>query len=304
MREMEIKMEKRTGIVSRLFRVFSGSLLSAVLCGCADSLFAEEMDEPPEKPLWEAGLFTGAARIPHYRGADEYSTYVLPLPYLIYRGEFLRANRDGLKGVFLSTDRIEIAMSFSGSPPPDKDNDARDGMPELGAVLEAGPGMKVHLSDRAAQNPLYLRTGVRAAISVDTDDFGLAYEGIRGDIKLVYRNRTWFQKQGVFVGLNAGVDFANRDLNSYFYDVDPQHARPGRPAYRADGGYSGFSFSANAVKKINDRWSVGAYYRWDNISGAAYEDSPLVKTENNHVVGVALIWKMMESEKTSRYPTE
>jgi MipA family protein len=300
----KIRKEKCRQLVSRLFRIFCGSVFLLILCCSAGSLFAEEVEAPPERPLWEIGLFTGAVRLPHYRGSDEHSSYVMPLPYLIYRGEILRADRDGLKGIFWSTERIETELSFSGSPPPADDNNARDGMPNLNAVLEVGPGIKFYLTDRKAQNPLYLRAGVRAAVSVDKDDLDMAYEGIHGDLKLIYRNRTWFEEQGVFIGRSAGIDFANREYHDYFYRVDQMYARPGRPAYDAEGGYSGFSLSANALKKLSDRWSVGAYYRWDNLSGAAYENSPLVKTENNHTVGLALIWKVLKSEKTSRYPTE
>lgn len=286
---------------SRLFRVFRGPVLMLILCG---SVLAEENGERPEKPLWEVGLFAGAARMPHYRGSDEYSAYVLPLPYVIYRGEIVRANRDGLKGILWSTDRMEAAVSFSGSPPPDKDNKARNGMPELGAILEVGPGMKFFIRDQENPNPLYLKAGLRAAISVDTGDFDMAYQGIRGNVKLIYRNSTLFREQGVFLGLNAGVDFANREYNDYVYSVDPIYATPARPAYRADGGYAGFSLSANAVKKLNDRWSVGAYYRWDNLSGTSYVDSPLVKTENNHIIGLAVICKLYKSDKTSPFESE
>jgi len=260
--------------------------------------------ESSERPLWEIGLFGGAARLPHYRGSDEYRLYVLPLPYIIYRGEIVRANREGLKGIFWATDRFETALSFSGSPPVDDDNDARKGMPELGAILEVGPGFKFFITERGNPDPLYLTAGVRTAISVDTDDFGTAYRGIRGGVKLVYRNRTWLENQRTTLGLNAGIDFANREYNDYIYSVDPGYAVPGRPAYRADGGYTGFSVSANAVKKLTGRWSVAAYYRWDNLSGTAYADSPLVKTENNHIIGCALIWTIFQSEETSRYQSE
>lgn len=290
--------------ISRLFPIFCGPVLLLALCCSAGDLFAEEAQDPPDKPLWEVGLFGGAARLPHYRGSDETSTYFLPLPYLIYRGEVFRANRDGLKGVFWSNDRIETAISLSGSPPSDKDNNARSGMPDLGAILEIGPGVKVFLSEKDNPNPLYLKAGVRAAIAVDTDDFGVTYEGIRGNVKLIYRNSSWLRDQGIFLGLNAGVDFANRDYNDYIYSVDPVYATPARPAYSADGGYTGFSLSANAVKKLNDRWSLGAYYRWDNISGAAYADSPLVKTENNHIIGIALIWKIAKSDTLSPYQSQ
>lgn len=265
--------------------------------------FSQE-DISKEKPLWEFGMFNGAARFPHYRGSDEHKVYLLPLPYLIYRGEIIRANREGLKGIFWQNERIETSLSFAGSPPVDEDNKARRGMPEIGAILEVGPGVKVFIRERNAENPLYLKAGVRAAISVDTDDFGVACRGIHGNVKLIYRNYTWLKDQNIKLGLNAGVDFANRDFHATFYDVGSADVLPNRPAYNSKGGYSGFSISANAVKKLNDRWSLGAYYRWDNLSGTVYADSPLVKTENNHILGVALIWKIAESERTSRYQSE
>jgi len=265
---------------------------------------AEKDVAQEEKPLWEFGMFSGAARLPYYRGSDESGMYVLPLPYLIYRGEIVRANREGLKGVFWKTDQLETSLSFAGSPPVDKDNKARQGMPDIGAIVEAGPGIKLFFRENDAENPLYLKAGVRAAFSVDQDDFGVAYRGIRGNARLIYRNRTWLKEQNVKLGINAGVDFANQEYNDYIYSVDPVYAIPDRPTYRADGGYTGFSFSANAVKKLNDRWSVGTYYRWDNLSGTAYADSPLVKTENNHIIGVALLWKITESKRTSRYQSE
>ena len=52
-------------------------------------LTAEEM------PVWEAGLGVGGIVSPSYRGAEDFSAYALPLPYFIYRGRFLKADRDG-----------------------------------------------------------------------------------------------------------------------------------------------------------------------------------------------------------------
>ncbi len=39
-----------------------------------------------EKPLWELGIGTGILRMPDYRGSDESRWYLLPYPYVIYRG--------------------------------------------------------------------------------------------------------------------------------------------------------------------------------------------------------------------------
>jgi len=265
------------------------------------SLQAEEPDahqkDPSAKPLWEVGLFSGAARLPNYRGSDEYSLYVLPLPYLIYRGEFFKADREGFKGVFWKNDRIETGLSLSGNPPVDEDNEAREGMPDLGAIIEFGPMLQYFITDRKNPNPLFMTVAARAAISVEKDTLNMDYQGLIGELKTIYRNRSWLEEQGVSLGVSAGIDFADQGYNSYFYDVAPIYATASRPAYRAEGGYAGFSFSMNAQKKITDNWALGTYYRWDNISGAVYRDSPLVKTENNHIIGCALIWTICRSDK-------
>ncbi len=271
-------------------------LIAGTTTAQADKM-TDSQNDPFARPLWEVGLFTGAARLPHYRGSDEYRLYVLPVPYLIYRGKIFKADREGFKGVFWENDRIETGLSLSGNPPVDEDNKARQGMPDLGAIIEFGPMLQYFISDRKNQDPFFITAAARAAISVDTGDLNMDYQGLSGGLKTIYRNRTWLHDQGVSLGVSAGIDFADQNYNSYFYDVEPVYATASRPAYRADGGYAGFSFSMDVSKKISDSWSIGAYYRWDNISGAVYNDSPLVKTENNHIIGCALIWNIYRSEK-------
>ncbi len=80
--------------------------------GCSDYCYQLKV-RSLKKPIREVGLFAGAARLPHYLGSDEYSAYILPLPYLIYCGETFRANRDGLKGILWSNDRRGAVLSFS-----------------------------------------------------------------------------------------------------------------------------------------------------------------------------------------------
>lgn len=277
------------------------SAIYFLLAACATALRAEEPQTrppgPPELSLWEIGLFTGAARTPDYRGADEYTVHAFPAPYIIYRGKILKADREGVKGVFWENDRFETGISLSGNPPPDEDNRARKGMDDLGAIIEIGPMLKYFITERKAPDPLFLTLAGRAAVSVDRDNLNTAYEGLSGGLKTVYRNRTWLDDQGIVLGTAAGIDFINRDYAGYFYDVSPADATAVRPAYQADGGYAGVSFSINAAKRISDDWMVAAYYRWDNLSGAAYQDSPLVKTENNHIIGCALIWTIHRSEE-------
>jgi outer membrane scaffolding protein for murein synthesis (MipA/OmpV family) len=68
-----------------------------------------------DKPLWEFGLGVSAVTFPDYRGSERQRAYLLPLPYLVYRGEILKADRNGLRGVFFDSDRVEFNLSLSAS---------------------------------------------------------------------------------------------------------------------------------------------------------------------------------------------
>jgi hypothetical protein len=70
-----------------------------------------------DAPLWELGLGVAGLRLPHYRGAQESRSWLLPLPYAVYRGEVLRANRDGVKAMLLDSERIDFDISVSATAP-------------------------------------------------------------------------------------------------------------------------------------------------------------------------------------------
>ena len=57
----------------------------------------------PAGPLWELGIGAAAVRLPDYRGSDQAHSYLLPLPYVVYRGKILRADRDGARALLLET---------------------------------------------------------------------------------------------------------------------------------------------------------------------------------------------------------
>lgn len=276
-----------------------GACLLAILASSAAVSRADEFDDKQSGlvnlPLWEVGLFSGVARLPHYLGSDEYKLYVLPLPYLIYRGEFLKVDRDGFKGILFENDQIESGMSVSGNPPVDEDNEAREGMPELEAILEAGPLLKYYLNERHARNPLYISLSARAVIAVDPGPIDMTHEGFKSGLGLTYRNHTWLEEQRISFGLRTTVEFADQECNSYFYDVESAYANASRPAYKSGGGYANFSISATTSKRLSNNWALGSYYRWDSVAGAVFRDSPLVKAENNHIIGVAVIWNIHRS---------
>ncbi|NMG66611.1 MipA/OmpV family protein [Azoarcus indigens] len=268
-------------------RRFSRLLLTALGVATAGAAAAAE------RPLWELGLGVGAVSFPDYRGADERSTYVLPAPYVVYRGEFLKADRDGVRGVFFESDRVELNFSAAASVPVDSDgNKARRGMPDLKPTVEFGPSLDLTLwraPDRSAK--LDFRLPVRAAYAVIG---GVKRVGLVSTPTLNLDLRDPLGQHGWNLGLLAGPVFGDARQHRYFYDVAPEHATPGRETYRAKGGYGGSQFLAALSKRYDNYW-VGAFVRYDNLRGAVFDDSPLVKRDQSWAAGFAIAWIIGES---------
>jgi outer membrane scaffolding protein for murein synthesis (MipA/OmpV family) len=264
--------------------------LSAALLagGLAFSAAAEE------KPKWEAGLGVGAVSFPEYRGSSRQRTWVLPTPYFVYRGDVLRTDRGGMRGMLFDSDRVELNLSLSASVPVDSsDKGPRRGMPDLRPTLEFGPSLMVNLwRDKERSERLDLRLPVRAAYSIIG---GVKYAGLIFSPSINY-NRPVFGHSGWRLGAMAGPIFANRRQHKYFYEVEPRYAIPGRPAYRASGGYSGSHLTASLTKRFDSFW-LGGFVRYDSLHGAAFEDSPLVERKNAWMGGFGVSWIIGKSSQ-------
>lgn len=106
-------------------------------------------------PLWEFGVGAGAIHFPDYRGSDRSQAYLLPVPAIVYRGERLKVDRDGLRGLLFDSERLVLDISLDGAVPLDSDqNGTREGMPDLDATFEIGPSPKLTLHQG---EPLELR---------------------------------------------------------------------------------------------------------------------------------------------------
>lgn len=246
-----------------------------------------------EKPLWELGLGMSALSFPDYRGSDESSLYAIPFPYVVYRGTFLKADRNGIRGTFFDSDRIELNVSVGASlPVKSDDNQARQGMPDLQPTVEIGPSLDLHLwrtHDRRAT--LDLRLPVRTAVTVQDwmHDIGWVFSPrLNLDIVDVGGLAGWN------MGLLAGPMVGSERNHDYFYSVAPQYATANRPAFDAKGGYAGSQFLISVSKRYPKYW-LGAFARWDSLKGAAFADSPLVRSENYFAAGVGIAWILGES---------
>ncbi len=89
------------------------------------------------------------------------------------------------------------------------------------------------------------------------------------------------------IGISAGPLFASGDYHDYYYSVAPAFAAADRPAFTAHGGYSGTVFILTTTRHFANTW-VGAFLRYDNLSGARFEDSPLLEMKHSLMAGVAI----------------
>jgi len=249
-----------------------------------------------ELPLWELGIGAGLLSLPHYRGSDQTHTWLLPVPYAVYRGEIFRADRDGARARLLESERLKLDLSVAASPPTrSRDNRAREGMPDLAPTVELGPNLNLTLH-RAAGWKLDFRLPVRAVATVERQVQGLGWTAspvLNLDI----------DRAGWNLGLQAGATWSSRRLNAYFYDVADDQVLPDRPAYRAAQGYAGWQATVALSRRFANHWT-GLFVRWDSVGGAVFDDSPLVRRRDAVWLGVAWSWIGWQSEQRVMVPDE
>jgi outer membrane scaffolding protein for murein synthesis (MipA/OmpV family) len=239
-------------------------------------------------PRWEFGLGVTGFTLPDYRGSDQKRDYVYPFPYVLYRGDFLRVDREGPRAILFETLRAEIDLSFHGTLPVRSGrNRAREGMPDLDPTLEAGPQLSwTLLGNRKSGARLDLRLPLRIVAAADLD---LSQVRHAGQVFHPHLHWTAGRIRGWDLGAEAGVLYASGKYHRHFYSVDAQFAAAERPAYDARGGYSGAVGSVSVSRRFEKLW-VGAFVRYDSVRGAVFEDSPLVKRTHNAMAGVAFAW--------------
>jgi outer membrane protein len=260
-------------------------LLAAIALQCA---LASATAIAADKPLWEAWAGATGLAFPDYRGSDQTRSRFLPLPFLVYRGEFLRADRNGVRGVFFDNDSVELNASMNASFPVDsRDNRARQGMTDLKPTIEIGPDVDWKLWRSAdGERLLSLEFPVRAAVTVQSPPRSIGWV-FTPRINLDLGN--FAGMAGWNVGLLASPRYGSRRYHEYFYAVAPAEATPWRGAYAANGGYAGTEFLAAVSKRYSNMW-VGAFARYDSLSRAVFEDSPLVRRPYYAAAGFAVAW--------------
>ncbi len=274
------------------------ALIAMVACACvqAQSSNAESAAASPPRmaatpgdslPLWEVGMGLGVMRLPHYRGSDQSRAWLLPLPYVAYRGDIIKADRDGARAELLKAKDWRFDLSVAaGAPTSSQDNTTRVGMTDLAPTLEFGPSF-IWTAARGEHWKLEARVPLRGAMTLERKpQFIGAVLSPNLNVDVIVG--------GWDFGAYIGPVFGTRKQNGYYYDVPDSAALPGRPAYRSDSGYAGAQFVFGTSRRFGDVW-LGAFGKFDHLQGAVFEDSPIVRRKNTFAFGVGASWIFWKS---------
>lgn len=275
-------------------------VLAGLLCSLNASAqiidSAASPGEAPGRPLWELGIGGGVISTPAYPGADDRETRVLAIPTVIYRGKILRADQSGIGARLFRSENAELDVSLAASLPARSDDvEARAGMPNLGALGEFGPRLKLRLARFDAHSGLRAELPLRAVFEVRS---GVRHQGYTFEPRLVYERRSPDGKWMFDTQLSTVV--GDGKINRYFYEVAPQYATAGRPAYAARSGLILVRLGAFAARQVNPDLRVFGYVRAENYGVGANDDSPLHRKGTGVSAGIGLSWTLWRSRSTAR----
>jgi outer membrane protein len=265
--------------------------LTLALLACAGLAAPAAAQE--DLPLWELGIGVGVVSFPAYRGSDQTRTFVLPAPYLVYRGDFFKADRNGVRARLFDSDRLELTVSGALSPPATSEEiRVRAGMPDLRANVELGPQLNVRLwRSEDERHQLKLLLPLRTAFTLEKEPRHIGWvfhPKLNLDLTALPGLPGWN------VGIQAGPLWGDRRQHAYFYGVAPVYATTERPVYAASSGFAGMQYLLALSRRYDRHW-VGAFLRYDSLRGATFAPSPLLRRKDYVAGGVAVSWILGES---------
>lgn len=266
-------------------------LLSACLA-CLAWSGAAQAQEATGRPLWEIGGVALGVSQQAYPGSDQRVRRGLALPYLIYRGRFLRADSDGVGVRPVKTPTYEFDISAAGAFGSDADRDpARRGMPNLGTLVEFGPRLKWHLGGTPGGGRWRLDLPLRGVFDLSDS---LTYRGTVFQPGVVWAKRVAPRWN---VSASLSVLMADEKLANTFYEVEPRFATAARPAYDAEAGLLATRLGASLSHDLTRDWTVFGFARLDSVAGAANRDSPLVRRTTSGTVGLGVSYTWLRSSR-------
>lgn len=243
------------------------------------------------RPLWEAGVAGFGLSGPAYPGASDNVNRALVLPWIIYRGPVLRADGGTVGARVAKTRDMEFDIGFAGAlSARSRDVAVRQGMPDLGYLVEFGPRVRFNLARTSSDSLLRLDVPLRGVFELKD---GLTYRG------LAFEPRLGFDKRDIGAGwgftANASLHFGDQKYNQYLYGVPTQFATATRSAYQAKSGLITPRVQLTVSRKLTDDVRFFGFTRLDFAGSGANSDSPLHLKDRGTSIGVGLVWTLGRS---------
>lgn len=267
---------------------FIATLLIAPLVLCPPITLAGE-----RLPRLELGVGIGTQFLNDYRGSTEHEVNSVPFPFVIYRGDIFKMDdEDGVRGEFLKSNRFELNVSADIELRSNADdNKLRQGMPELDTAVQLGPEFNINLSGKNFRQGWMLRLPVRGVFTINSDK--MKHIGYTFNPKLSYRKPDIYK--GWRFKADLGLLYGTQDFHRYYYEVPVVFANVNRPAYQAEGGFSGV-YSKFGMSRRKGRWIYQIALRYDSLNKAVFSDSPLVDTNDYFALSVGIGWVIHQSK--------
>jgi outer membrane protein len=245
-------------------------------------------------PLWEIGLGVGAVHQSYYTGTKQSRVVLLPIPVPIYRGKILKSDDEGIRAQLFKNERAKLDLSMDFNPQLNsEDIDLREGMSDIGNIVQIGPSIEVSISKKE-KSRLNLNLPLRVAFEIGED--GVDSRGFNFSPHLTYHHELAFADKSWVAGISLGPQFGNADYHDIYYGVGASDATQSRSAYKTDSGYSGSRLQLT-MKSNNSKRLLLGFLRYENIDGATFDDSPLVETKDNLVIGFLYSRYLFKSKK-------
>ena len=275
---------------------FSRGLSSAVLSLSVFSVAYAQTEpdvEGVQKPLWEAGLAGFGLTGPAYPGAEDDVGRALALPWFIYRGPVWRAAGGTIGARVAKNAFAEFDIGLGGAlRASSEDVNVREGMPDLGFLLEFGPRAKLNLARPSQESAVRLELPLRGVFEFNS---GVYYRGLAFEPKLTYDNRDLGRGWG-FSG-SVGLIYGDQTFNQYVYGVPSQYATTSRSAYTAKAGLITPRAQLTLSHKLNEDVRMFAFTRTDFAGKGVNSSSPLHLQDQGTSVGAGLIWTLGRSSQ-------
>lgn len=274
-------------VMKRTFALLSFATLATAGAHADD----ETAPKRPDQPLWEVGVAAAGVSQQAYPGSDQQARRALALPYLVYRGKWLRADGEGAGLRAVRTESFELDVSFGGSLSSGSETlRAREGMARLGTLLEAGPVARWFPNGRGARDRVTVELPLRGVFEARNPG---RHRGMIFEPELGIQRRAESGRWGY--GASVAALFGDRRLGATFYEVAPSEVRPDRPAFEGRAGLIAWRLSGNVGMILAPDLRLYAFGRLDSVAGAANRASPLVRQTTGASYGVGLTYTLKRS---------